>query len=117
MTAAWTNGYLAGSSWAHCEAACSRNAARSLGDAAHLRAPNGEGANLAMQDGAELGRALAAHPGDVEAALTPYEHGMFARAAVVEADDDMYPLMIDNNAPYSTLAMMSGARTEAADAR
>ncbi|WKD30534.1 FAD-dependent oxidoreductase [Streptomyces xanthophaeus] len=52
-----------------------------LGDAAHLAPPNGEGANLAMQDGAELGKALAAHPGDVEAALTEYEQAMFPRSA------------------------------------
>ncbi|MBC2874902.1 MULTISPECIES: FAD-dependent oxidoreductase [Streptomyces] len=52
-----------------------------LGDAAHLAIQNGEGANLAMLDGAELGQALAAHPGDVEAALTVYEQAMFPRSA------------------------------------
>lgn len=79
-----------------------------LGDAAHLAPPNGEGANLAMQDGAELAQALAAHPGDVEAALADHERSMFARAAAVAADDDdMYATMIDDDAPHSTLALMT----------
>ncbi|MEU9272949.1 NAD(P)/FAD-dependent oxidoreductase [Streptomyces sp. NPDC048251] len=85
-----------------------------LGDAAHLRAPNGEGANLAMQDGAELGRALAAHPGDAETALAAHEQGMFARAAAVEADDNgFYTIMIDDRAPHSLLALMTGAEQDA----
>ncbi|MEW1658706.1 FAD-dependent monooxygenase [Streptomyces sp. NPDC093707] len=56
-----------------------------LGDAAHLATPNGEGAGLAMQDGAELGKALAARPDDVETALTAYEQAMFPRGAAAAA--------------------------------
>jgi 2-polyprenyl-6-methoxyphenol hydroxylase-like FAD-dependent oxidoreductase len=51
-----------------------------LGDAAHLAAPDGEGANWAMYDGAELGRALAAHPGDAGAAVLEYELALFPRS-------------------------------------
>lgn len=79
-----------------------------LGDAAHLTPPNGEGANLAMQDGATLAQALAAHPGDVETALSEHEKTMFARAAAQAEDHDMYPIMLGDNAPNSMITLMTG---------
>jgi len=80
-----------------------------LGDAAHLMAPSGEGANLAMFDGAELGKAIAAHPGDIEAALAAYEQALFPRSA--EAADDAAVIFglccRDDNAPQGMLDMFT----------
>ncbi|MFI9170151.1 FAD-dependent oxidoreductase [Streptomyces lincolnensis] len=73
-----------------------------LGDAAHLMAPSGEGANLAMYDGAELGDALAAHPDDIEAALTAYEQALFPRSATAAAESArIHAMCLDAEAPYS----------------
>jgi 2-polyprenyl-6-methoxyphenol hydroxylase-like FAD-dependent oxidoreductase len=56
-----------------------------IGDAAHLQAPDGDGANWAMCDGAELAGALVARLGDVEAGLDAYEQAMFTRMS--QADE------------------------------
>lgn len=78
-----------------------------LGDAAHLMPPSGEGANLAMLDGAELAGALVRHSGDVEAALAAYEEPMFARAALEAVDAHrMLELCLGDDAPSGFIDMM-----------
>ena len=75
-----------------------------LGDAAHLMAPSGEGANLAMYDGAELAKAIAASPGDAEAALLSFETQMFPRSVAEATEADrMQEVLFGDNAPQSLL--------------
>jgi 2-polyprenyl-6-methoxyphenol hydroxylase-like FAD-dependent oxidoreductase len=52
-----------------------------IGDAAHLTPPDGDGANWALFDGAELGKALAATPHDIEAAFEAFAKQMLPRSA------------------------------------
>jgi 2-polyprenyl-6-methoxyphenol hydroxylase-like FAD-dependent oxidoreductase len=75
-----------------------------LGDAAHLMIPSGEGANLAMFDGSELGKAIAANPGDVEAALMAYEKDLFPRSASEAAEaEGVLRVCLGPDAPQSLL--------------
>src|SRR6201992_2691056 len=88
-----------------------------LGDAAHLMPPSGEGANLAMLDGAELGQAIAAHPGDIEAALTAYEAVMFPRSEAEFADaHEIVDLCLGDRAPYGLIEFFTGTTPAPDDA-
>ncbi|MFT3771797.1 MAG: NAD(P)/FAD-dependent oxidoreductase [Minicystis sp.] len=90
-----------------------------LGDAAHLMPPDGEGANLAMYDGAELGKAMAARRGDLEAALAAYEETMFIRSAnaAVEAAKTHALCFDDDNAPHGLIDFLTTGDAAAGVAR
>ncbi len=82
-----------------------------LGDAAHLMAPSGEGANLAMQDGSELAQAIAAHSGDVEAALSAYEQALFPRsAAEAEQANRTLEMLLGDDAPHGLVDFFTSAK-------
>jgi 2-polyprenyl-6-methoxyphenol hydroxylase-like FAD-dependent oxidoreductase len=82
-----------------------------LGDAAHLMSPfAGEGANLAMFDGAELGKALVKHGENVEAAVREYEEAMFVRSAKSAQESlDGLELIFGPQSPHALVAFFSQA--------
>ena len=81
-----------------------------LGDAAHLMPPSGDGANLAMFDGAQLGQAIAAHSGDIEAALAAYEAVLFPRSESFAADaHEILELCLGDRAPSGLIDFLTGA--------
>lgn len=74
-----------------------------LGDAAHLALANGEGANLAMLDGAELAKVLAARPDDVETAIAEYEQAMFVRCETPMEEDFLLESIFGDDIPERLL--------------
>jgi len=71
--------------------------------------PAGEGANLAMLEGAEFAKTIAdaaTGGGGLDRALTSYKQTIFIRSALAASEADaLHDSMFGENAPYSLVDM------------
>ncbi len=67
-------------------------------------------AAIDFTDAAELGKALAAHPDDLETALTAYEQAMFPRSAAAAVEGAfVHELFYGDDAPHGLINMFTVA--------
>lgn len=80
-----------------------------IGDAAHVTVPGGEGANIAMLDGAELGETIAGGIDDIESAIAGFESVMFARShEEAIAARETIDLIFGDRAPMGLVNLFNG---------
>jgi 2-polyprenyl-6-methoxyphenol hydroxylase-like FAD-dependent oxidoreductase len=83
-----------------------------IGDAAHLTPPDGDGANWALFDGAELGTLIAATPDDVNSAFDAFAERMLPRSTTSSEEGyQSFERTFGYNAPTNLRNMMEGAKT------
>ncbi|MFJ9381786.1 FAD-dependent oxidoreductase [Streptomyces sp. NPDC101455] len=83
-----------------------------IGDAAHLTPPDGDGANWALYDGAQLANAILAAPGDIETAFAAFAEQMLPRSAESSIEGyQSFEQTFGYNAPANLRDMMNRTKT------
>ncbi|WP_433559220.1 FAD-dependent oxidoreductase [Pseudonocardia xinjiangensis] len=83
-----------------------------VGDAAHLTPPDGDGANWALYDGAQLANLIVENPADIETAFTTFAEQMLPRSAASSVEGyQSFEQTFGYNAPTNLRNMMDRAKT------
>ena len=80
-----------------------------IGDAAHLMAPSGEGANLAMLDGAELAEGIAKNYNHFDEVIKEYESQMFPRSEAEQQEShELLDICLGQDSPERFVRLFKG---------
>lgn len=80
-----------------------------IGDAAHLMAPSGEGANLAMLDGAELAEGIAKNYNHFDEVIKEYESQMFPRSEAEQQEShELLDICLGQDNPERFVKLFKG---------
>lgn len=80
-----------------------------IGDAAHLMAPSGEGANLAMLDGAELAEGIAKNYNYFDEVIKEYESQMFPRSEAEQQEShELLDICLGQDSPERFVKLFKG---------